>query len=128
VLYVSFDESVLIATRITSLYSFTSVIAGTILGFMTIKARQLKPFLVSGTLLFTIAFGILIHYRGGASGSSHSGVIGGQVLLGLGKRINNEKIGCRQWLTDAQPVGCSHTLPKLVFKLFRSMNVSLLSG
>ncbi|KAJ5896786.1 Major facilitator superfamily domain general substrate transporter [Penicillium subrubescens] len=83
VLYVSFDESVLSATRITSLYSFTSVIAGTILGFIIIKVRQLKPFIVAGTLLFTVAFGILIHYRGGASGSSHSGVIGGQVLLGL---------------------------------------------
>ncbi|KAJ5668963.1 Major facilitator superfamily domain general substrate transporter [Penicillium macrosclerotiorum] len=83
VLYVSFDESVLSATRITSLYSFTSVIAGTILGFIIIRIRQLKPFIIIGTLLFTVAFGILIYFRGGASGSSHSGVIGGQVLLGL---------------------------------------------
>lgn len=81
----SFDESVLSATRITSLYSFTSVIAGTILGFIIFKVRQLKPFIVSGTVLFTVAFGILIYYRGGPGGSSHSGVIGGQVLLGLGK-------------------------------------------
>lgn len=88
VLYVSFDESVLSATRITSLYSFTSVIVGTILGFIIIKVRQLKPFIVAGTVLFTVAFGILIHYRGGASDSSHSGVIGGQVLLGLGKRAS----------------------------------------
>lgn len=88
-LYVSFDESVLSATRITSLYSFTSVIAGTILGLIIIKVRQLKPFIVAGTVLFTIAFGILIHYRGGSSGSSHSGVIGGQVLLGLGMSLNS---------------------------------------
>ncbi|KAJ5988473.1 Major facilitator superfamily domain general substrate transporter [Penicillium waksmanii] len=83
VLYVSFDESVLSATRITSLYSFTSVIAGVILGFIVMKLRQLKPFIVSGTVLFMVAFGILIYFRGGSSGSSHSGVIGGQVLLGL---------------------------------------------
>lgn len=83
VLVVSFDESVLSATRITSLYSFTSVIAGVILGFIVMKVRQLKPFIVSGTVLFMVAFGILIYYRGGSSGSSHSGVIGGQVLLGL---------------------------------------------
>ncbi|KAJ5103017.1 Major facilitator superfamily domain general substrate transporter [Penicillium argentinense] len=83
VLYVSFDESVLSATRIASLYSFTSVIAGVALGFIVMKIRQLKPFIVSGTVLFLVAFGILIYYRGGASGSSHSGVIGGQVLLGL---------------------------------------------
>lgn len=85
VLYVSFDESVLSATRITSLYSFTSVIAGVILGFIVMKLRQLKPFIVSGTVLFMVAFGILIYFRGGSSGSSHSGVIGGQVLLGLGR-------------------------------------------
>lgn len=84
VLYVSFDESTLSATRINSLYSFTSVIAGVILGFVVMKIRQLKPFIVSGTVLFMVAFGILIHFRGGSGGSSHSGVIGGQVLLGLG--------------------------------------------
>lgn len=84
-LYVSFDESVLSATRITSLYSFVSVITGVILGFIVIRVRQLKPFIVAGTILFTVAFGILIHFRGGASGSSHSGVIGAQVLLGIGK-------------------------------------------
>lgn len=83
VLYVSFDESTLSATRINSLYSFTSVIAGVILGFVVMKIRQLKPFIVSGTVLFMVAFGILIHFRGGSGGSSHSGVIGGQVLLGL---------------------------------------------
>jgi SIT family siderophore-iron:H+ symporter-like MFS transporter len=35
-----------------------------------------------------VAFGILIYYRGGASSSSHSGVIGAQVLLGIGKSIH----------------------------------------
>ncbi|KAJ5310633.1 uncharacterized protein N7443_003094 [Penicillium atrosanguineum] len=84
VLYVSFDESILSATRISSLYSFTSVIAGVILGFIVIRVRQLKPFIVSGTVLFMVAFGILIYYRGGAGSSNHSGVIGGQILLGIG--------------------------------------------
>lgn len=94
VLYVSFDESVLSATRISSLYSFTSVLTGVILGFVVIKVRQLKPFIVSGTVLFTVAFGILIHYRGGAGDSSHSGVIGGQVLLGLGKNSKRLFLMC----------------------------------
>ncbi|KAJ5788208.1 hypothetical protein N7457_003198 [Penicillium paradoxum] len=83
VLYVSFDESVLSATRITSLYSFVSVITGVILGLIVIKVRQLKPFIVAGTLLFMVAFGILIYFRGGSSGSTHSGVIGAQILLGI---------------------------------------------
>lgn len=85
VLYVSFDESILSATRITSLYSFVSVITGVILGFIVMKVRQLKPFIVAGTLLFTVAFGILIYFRGGVGSSSHSGVIGAQILLGIGK-------------------------------------------
>lgn len=89
VLFVSFDESILSATRITSLYSFASVLTGTALGFVVMRVRQLKPFIVAGTMLFTVAFGILIHFRGGADGSSHSGVIGGQVLLGIGKTCNS---------------------------------------
>ncbi|KAF3397438.1 Siderophore iron transporter 1 [Talaromyces pinophilus] len=83
VLVVSFDESITSATRISSLYSFTSVITGCIVGFIVLKIRQLKPFIVAGTLLFTAAFGILIHFRGGSGGLIHSGIIGGQVLLGI---------------------------------------------
>ncbi|CAG8889744.1 unnamed protein product [Penicillium egyptiacum] len=83
VLYVSFGESNLSATRITQLYSFVSVITGVILGLIVMKVRQLKPFIVAGTLLFMVAFGILIYFRGGVANSSHSGVIGAQVLLGI---------------------------------------------
>ncbi|KAF7125351.1 hypothetical protein CNMCM5793_001529 [Aspergillus hiratsukae] len=83
VLVVSFDESIMSATRITSLYSFVSVITGTILGAIVLFVRRLKPFIVAGTFLFMAAFGILIRFRGGADGSSHSGIIGGQILLGV---------------------------------------------
>jgi SIT family siderophore-iron:H+ symporter-like MFS transporter len=51
---------------------------------LIIKIKQLKPFIVAGTVLFMVAFGILIQFRGGSGGSSHSGVIGGQILLGIG--------------------------------------------
>lgn len=85
VLVVSFDETIASATRITSLYSFASVLTGVFIGFVVLKLRQLKPFIVSGTVLFLVAFGILIYFRGGSEGSSHSGVIGAQVLLGIGK-------------------------------------------
>ncbi|CEN61142.1 hypothetical protein ASPCAL07806 [Aspergillus calidoustus] len=83
VLIVAFDESNLSATRIGSLYSFASVITGCILGFVVIKVRRLKPFIVAGTLLFTVAFGILYNYRGGTGGSARSGIIGGEILLGI---------------------------------------------
>lgn len=63
--------------------SFVSVITGCILGFVVLKVRRLKPFIVMGTVLFMVAFGLLIRYRGGTEGSSHSGVVGAQVLLGI---------------------------------------------
>ncbi|WQF85887.1 Putative major facilitator superfamily, MFS transporter superfamily [Colletotrichum destructivum] len=78
---VAFDFSVTEATRITSLYSFCSVITGFILGFVVFKVRRLKYFIVAGTMLFMVAFGLLIHYRGSPSGQG--GVIGAQVLLGI---------------------------------------------
>ncbi|GJC78272.1 siderophore iron transporter 1 [Colletotrichum liriopes] len=78
---VAFDFSVTEATRITSLYSFCSVITGFILGFIVFKVRRLKYFIIAGTMLFMVAFGLLIHYRGSPSGQS--GVIGAQVLLGI---------------------------------------------
>ncbi|KAL4892421.1 major facilitator superfamily domain-containing protein [Aspergillus ambiguus] len=83
VLVVGFGESIASATRIISLYSFASVITGCILGAIVMAVRRLKPFIVAGTMLFMVAFGILIYFRGGPSSSSHSGVIGGQVLLGI---------------------------------------------
>ncbi|EEP77330.1 hypothetical protein UREG_02179 [Uncinocarpus reesii 1704] len=83
VLIVAFNESIKSATRITSLYSFTSVITGCIAGLIVYRVRRLKPFIVAGTLLFMVAFGLLIHYRGGVGPSSHSGIIGAQVLLGI---------------------------------------------
>ncbi|KAJ4305739.1 ferrioxamine B transporter [Kalmusia sp. IMI 367209] len=83
VLVVGFNESTKSATRITSLYSFASVITGSLLGLVVFKVRRLKPFILFGTCLFMVAFGLLIHYRGGVSRSSHSGLVGAQVLLGI---------------------------------------------
>ncbi|KAK5945926.1 ferrioxamine B transporter [Knufia obscura] len=83
VLVVAFDFSIAMATRVSSFYSFFSVIAGVITSVAIYYVRRLKYFIVAGTVLFLVAFGLLINYRGGASGSAKSGVIGAQVLLGL---------------------------------------------
>ena len=83
VLIVAFDFSILGATRILSLYSFTSVLTGVILGVIVYRVRRLKPFIIFGTSLFLVAFGLLIHFRGSPNSSGQSGVIGAQVLLGL---------------------------------------------
>ncbi|OJD19047.1 hypothetical protein AJ78_00998 [Emergomyces pasteurianus Ep9510] len=83
VLIVAFDESIKSATRITSLYSFASVITGCLAGLLVLKIRRLKVMIICGTLIFIVAFGLLIHFRGGTSGANHSGVIGAQILLGI---------------------------------------------
>ncbi|KAL3423962.1 major facilitator superfamily transporter [Phlyctema vagabunda] len=83
VLQVAFNESVKSATRITSLYSFTSVLVGLGVGIIVRFVKQLKWFIVAGTMLFTVAFGLLIRFRGGDGGSNYSGIIGAQVLLGI---------------------------------------------
>ncbi|KAG5984961.1 hypothetical protein E4U55_002368 [Claviceps digitariae] len=85
VLLVAFDFSIKAATRIQSLYSFTSVIVGPFLGLLVFKVKRLRIFVIAGTLLYTVAFGLLIHYRGATTdiSSTQAGVIGAQVLLGF---------------------------------------------
>ncbi|KAF2825944.1 siderochrome-iron transporter-like protein Sit1 [Ophiobolus disseminans] len=83
VLVVAFDESIKSATRISSLYSFSSVLVGLALGAVVFKVRRLKPFIVAGTCLFMVAFGLLINYRGGTGSASHSGIVGAQICLGI---------------------------------------------
>lgn len=82
VLVVAVNESIKSATRITSLYSFVSVITGTILGIFIIKIRRTKPFIIFGASMWFLSFGLLVHFRGDTS--SHSGIIGSLCLLGFG--------------------------------------------
>lgn len=82
VLVVAVNESIKSATRITSLYSFVSVITGTILGIFIIKIRRTKPFIIFGAAMWFLSFGLLVHFRGDSS--SHSGIIGSLCLLGFG--------------------------------------------
>lgn len=83
VLYVSFDFSVAAATRVASVYSFCAVVGGASLGLVIFKVRRLKPFILGGLALWLVAYGILIHFRGGTGTGSQAGIIAGQVLLGL---------------------------------------------
>lgn len=83
VLIVAFDFSVTTATRITTLYMFTSFVVGPICGLLVYRIRRLKYFIVAGTILFLVGYGLLIRYRSGAGGSSRAGVIAAQVVLGV---------------------------------------------
>ena len=83
VLVVAFDFSINTATRVTSLYSFVSVIVGPLLGLVVYKVRRLKIFIVFGTALYLVGFGLLVRYRGSVTSDSRAGVIGAQVVLGV---------------------------------------------
>lgn len=83
VLIVAFDFSITTATRITTLYMFTSFVVGPICGLFVWRIRRLKYFIITGTVLFLVGFGLLIRYRSGAGSSSRAGVIAAQVVLGV---------------------------------------------
>lgn len=82
VLLVSINESMTSATRISTISNFVSTVVGFFLGLAVAYIRHLQPFIVFGTLMWILACGLFIHFRGGTS--SHSGVLGGECVIGLG--------------------------------------------
>lgn len=88
VLVVGMNASVKAATRITTLYSFVSVIVGPILGLVVVRVRRLKGFIIFGCACWAISLGILLHFRGANDGVESQkyldGVIGGLCLMGFG--------------------------------------------
>lgn len=82
VLVVAVNQSITSATRITSLYSFVSVIVGTIFGFLLAYIRYPKPFVVFGTCLWAVSMGMLTHFRGDST--DKAGIIGALCLMGFG--------------------------------------------
>ncbi|CAG8877804.1 unnamed protein product [Penicillium nalgiovense] len=87
ILVVAFDFDVTAATRISSLFSFVQVVVGPLLGLIVFRVRRLKIFILSGTIIYMVGFGLLIRYRGSLTGNSKVGVVAGQVLLGFGSAL-----------------------------------------
>nr|XP_018259907.1 MFS transporter, SIT family, siderophore-iron:H+ symporter [Kwoniella dejecticola CBS 10117]OBR82065.1 MFS transporter, SIT family, siderophore-iron:H+ symporter [Kwoniella dejecticola CBS 10117] len=82
-LTLAFDRDITSATRVQNIYSFCSVVVGVALGLVIRRVRRLKWFIVAGTLLFVLAFGLLIRYRGGFSAHDFAGLVGAEVVLGI---------------------------------------------
>lgn len=82
-LIVAFDFSIAAATRIATLYLFMSFAVGPLCGIVVYFVRRLKYLVVAGTVLFMVAYGLLIRYRSGDDGASHSGIIGAEIVLGI---------------------------------------------
>ncbi|KAL1412222.1 hypothetical protein Q8F55_003233 [Vanrija albida] len=86
-LVVAFGKSVEAATRVRNITSFVSTIVGILIGFAVRHFRQLKPFIIAGGILYMVAFGLLIRYRGGHSVSDFAGLVGGEVVLGVANAL-----------------------------------------
>ncbi|CAK7909986.1 siderophore iron transporter Arn1p [[Candida] anglica] len=88
VLMVAMNQSQKAAIRITSLYSFVSVIVGPLLGLVIVKFRRTKGFIIFGVSCWAIALGLLVHFRGDNDGVQSekfvNGVIGSLCLMGFG--------------------------------------------
>ncbi|KLP01123.1 probable SIT1-Transporter of the bacterial siderophore ferrioxamine B [Fusarium fujikuroi] len=80
-LVVSYNFTVKDATRVALLYQFCAIIVGSLLGPIIIKIRRLKEVILTGIALFFVGFGLIYHFRGGSG--SKSGVIGGEVMMGI---------------------------------------------
>lgn len=88
VLVVGLNTSTKAASRITSLYSFVSVIVGPLLGLVLVIVRRTKPFIIFGCATWFIATGLLLHYRGSSDGTNAEsikhGIIGALCVMGFG--------------------------------------------
>lgn len=82
VFLIALDQSVLSASRITSLYSFVCIIAGMSLGFVIVKARRTKPFIIFGISCWFLAFGLMIQFFG--KQLSIPGISVALCIMGLG--------------------------------------------
>ncbi|QBM87420.1 MFS transporter, SIT family, siderophore-iron:H+ symporter [Metschnikowia aff. pulcherrima] len=88
VLVAGLNTSILAATRITSMFSFVSVITAPLIGLVIVKAKRTKPFIIFGCAMWFVATGILYHFRGLSDGINSElvkhGIIGGECLMGFG--------------------------------------------
>lgn len=88
VLIVGMRASVKAASRITSLYSFVSVIVGPLLGLVLTRVRYTKPFIIFGCAVWFVALGLFVHFRGDNDGIESqkylNGVTAGLCVMGFG--------------------------------------------
>ncbi|QLG74404.1 hypothetical protein HG535_0G02870 [Zygotorulaspora mrakii] len=85
VLLVAVNESVKSATRISSLSSFVSTVSSPFFALWITRCTRLKPYIIAGCGLWMVGMGLLYHFRGGEG--SHSGIIGGLCVWGVGTTL-----------------------------------------
>lgn len=83
VLVVAFDFSVTLSTQVSSFFTFFGVVSGLVIGVIIFRVRRLKYFIVFGTFVFTLAYGIMVKFHSGTSYSARLGILCAQILLGI---------------------------------------------
>lgn len=81
-LIVARDETYLSAGRLTSIPSFAATVVAIIAAIATRYIRRLKPVLIMGFAIQTLAYGLMIRFR--QSSNSQAEVIIVQILKGFG--------------------------------------------
>ncbi|BEJ11929.1 hypothetical protein CspHIS471_0203890 [Cutaneotrichosporon sp. HIS471] len=87
-LIVSFNQGVEGATRINTLEGFAGSVTLIFVAFIVRKYKVVKPLIIAGTVLQTVAQGMLIHFRGGYGKSQLVGLIAGEILEGIGNGLS----------------------------------------
>lgn len=83
-LVVSFNQSVAGATRINSISGCASSVTVFVVAVLIRKFRLVKPIVIAGVVLITVAQGMHVQFRGGYSTSQLAGIIAGELLEGIG--------------------------------------------
>jgi SIT family siderophore-iron:H+ symporter-like MFS transporter len=111
-LVVAFGQSVEAATRISKLANFSMVISGLILGLVMHRFRHTKPFTIFGAAMYVLAFGLLYRFRGGHSASELGGLIGAEIVLGIGMGVAQNSAQC------ALQAVCKHEHVAIISAMF----------
>lgn len=96
VLLVGMNATPEVATRTPLLLHFVCALTLPVLGFILAKFRRTKPFILFGVMVWFIAMGLFVHFRGDNDGIKgkyyRDGVAVGMVLLGLGQGFFNRLV------------------------------------
>lgn len=89
VLHVGMNASRVVATRTPLLLHFVWALTMPVVGFVVSKVRRTKMFILFGVMIWFVAMGVFLHFRGDNDGLRgkyyRDGVAVGFVLLGLGQ-------------------------------------------
>lgn len=119
VLLVGMNATTTVATRTPQLAGFVNSIGLLVLGVALTKVRRIKPFIVSGVLIWFIAMGLFVHFRGDNNGVDgkyfRDGIAVAMCILGLGLTFLNRPVS-----VSAQSC-TNHEYMALVTALFASL-------